>query len=55
MEIVFKNGYFVMICVIDYVMKIVGCILVGIDVLIGKDNKLELVINDKVLDKLDLL
>ncbi|MCY8301500.1 phage portal protein, partial [Bacillus spizizenii] len=55
METALKNGYSVTIRVIDHVMKTVGRISAGIDALTGKDNKLELAINDKVSDKLDSL
>ncbi|NJJ26172.1 phage portal protein, partial [Bacillus subtilis] len=55
METALKNGYSVTIRVIDHVMKTVGRISAGIDALTGKDNKLELAINDKVSNKLDSL
>ncbi len=55
MENALQNGYSVTIRVIDHVMKTVGRISAGIDALTGKDNKLELAINDKVSGQLDSL
>ncbi|MCY8317005.1 phage portal protein, partial [Bacillus vallismortis] len=55
MQNALQSGYSVTIRVIDHVMKTVGRISAGIDALTGKDNKLELAINDKVSGKLDSL
>ncbi|MCY8496014.1 transglycosylase SLT domain-containing protein [Bacillus atrophaeus] len=52
MQTALKNGYSVTIRVIDHVMKTVGRISAGIDALTGKDNSIELTINEKVLEKL---
>ncbi|MGG0000807.1 phage portal protein, partial [Bacillus velezensis] len=52
MQSVLKNGYSVTIRVIDHVMKTVGRISAGIDSLTGKNNVIQLSLNEKVTAQL---
>ncbi|MBR8692340.1 phage portal protein [Bacillus velezensis] len=52
MQSALKNGYSVTIRVIDHVMKTVGRISAGIDSLTGKNNVIQLSLNEKVTAQL---
>ncbi|MBT2634972.1 phage portal protein, partial [Bacillus sp. ISL-26] len=55
MQSALKSGYSVTIRVIDHVMKTVGRISAGIDTLTGKNNSIQLSLNEKVTAQLAAL